>query len=209
MRRNKRKNKLSSRLLIIIASIGILSMTGVGYAYWNDSLQTNTLVSTGKIEPVFKSAVFDKNSSTGCNTQLYIECTNFSKTIQVNPVNPGIIGENNVGVIRYTVSLNEKSLPVKLMGFCDNIIPNDNITVKKKINNVYQPASNTFKFELIQDTKVISTDNDVINGILKITPLQKGDYSFEIKLPYKLFINEEKVGPWEEKLTIEGKFSVQ
>lgn len=103
MRRRKkaRLGKISKISIIVITT---LNLVGITYAQWNDSLDINSIVSTGEIDPYFTNIVEPPNSPYG---NLTVEIVD-DKTIKVE----GIVTKAYSGVILYQIR-NKGTLPIK------------------------------------------------------------------------------------------------
>lgn len=160
--RRKRKRKGTKRLgkisIIYITAIFMLNLVGISYAYWNDSVDIATSISTGSIEPYF-----DFGDSVG-DGDIQVDLRNNGRTMVVRGrMEPGRVK------IKYDVQ-NSGNVPVKF--------------VKEKYD---KKEGKKLKYKLNQPCNKIDGKNDFgnDNSTLKINAREEGHHKFEIDLLFK------------------------
>lgn len=168
--------------IIVLSCILALSLLGVGYAYWNDSLDTMTKLSMGSIKPLF--------SMNNCDFQQ----NNGSLNISVNDTFIDISGEIIRGDnydLQYCI-INEGTIPVKLneQDIIKKLVTNNGIIIELENQfKILEPcAANTLYGELN-----INTENAIA-----------GSDSFKSELSFKPSVGF----GWKKKLIIKGEINV-
>ncbi|MTI48857.1 MAG: hypothetical protein FH761_13515 [Firmicutes bacterium] len=89
MTRKRKRSMSTSKFIMVVTSVAMLNAMGISYAYWNDGLNINTTVTTGRMSV---SVEGDKD---------------FNDTIKIKD------GEKYTKKLNYTI-INEGSIPIRL-----------------------------------------------------------------------------------------------
>lgn len=143
--------------LIFISIIIFLNIVGIGYGVWKSEITMQTLIATGKIEPVFSSFKIVENvSGTG-------QCQETNTRISTKPRTQAEISED------------KKNLSINING----AYPGYSVGIKYTITNngtipvnctVYQQQSNDLVgIDIIQPEKLILGYGDSKEGTVNLT----------------------------------------
>lgn len=208
----KKLRFLGGKHFIIISSIIALNAFGVSYAYWNDQLQINTILKTGRIGPAFCNEDYwinivrdgsDKgnvpswdDNHKGINesalSDLRIDFDDKHQTMYIN----GTLEEGYKAFIHYCL-VNNGTIPVKYVK-----------NISKESNQEELEIQDGLKVQLNQQSEVLEPQEKLYtehsNGNPKIqvqapnlpkekdqlnnkdeSGTEEAKYSFEIKLPFK------------------------
>lgn len=180
-----------------MACIFALAFLGIGYAYWNDSLDIIAEISMGSIKPVFVDNEYDfkeieKNKKL---RDLDVDFEDGKKGNNQILKIQGSVVEGYEGSLHYCIA-NEGSIAVRL---------NEEDKNMKYItdNGITLTLTNDF------DTLDANSSNNTTNGQLQINALraeaspESSEFKFELR-----FKPETGIG-WEKKLIVMGKIEVK
>ena len=172
--KRKTKKKISLKLpVLIITFVIMLNFIGISYAYWNDTLQIATVLSTGNIDPLFCDDFSIKEKTGDGEVTVSFE-DKYNMTVR------GTVYTDYKSFLHYCV-VNNGNIPVKFDGK-NGTIP---ITVKGQ-----QPKDKELKIQLNQQAGILYPENkfysETGNPKLHIDAKNKtpGIYEFEIELPF-------------------------
>ena len=150
------------KFIIFITTIAMLNFLGISYAYWEDSLQMDVSMSTGKMDVSFSNNLY-VNTKSGIG---YLEASRINdKTITVN----GVVYSGYEGDLQYSVT-NDGTIPIKFTGDNGSIFNED---IKLTLNQ---------KKEEIKPSKAASSGDN--NSKFQINATKPGNHEFEVQLPF-------------------------
>jgi hypothetical protein len=186
LRRSSKKDNKAIKFLIIMATISVLSFTGVSYAYWTDSVQIIAKASTGNIK-----AVFSKADRFILDNRLQIQRLGDLNTDLVNfKILSGFDVLGGVGAYKFEIK-NNGSIPIKVMKDIkvnfDNY-PNGHLKFELSYNE---------KFSNEEDEMILSNNDNIIDKgqskivYFKISVIEGIKDNCTVEIPYVQFNAEE------------------
>lgn len=167
--RRRIKRIRTSEVIILIASIIVVNFIGVSYAYWTESSNINVNLSTsmGNIDPQFCSKYLLEPIKGNGELSVSFE-DEYTMIIE------GVVEPDYKAFLHYCV-VNKGSIPAKYDNQKDNIKDGINVIINQE-SGILEPGENFY--------------SETGNSKLDINALSKGNYRFDIMLPFKQWIKD-------------------
>lgn len=133
----KSKRKFRPRYILIISSIVLVNMVGVSYAYWNDSLEIDTHISTGILETKFTEAKITREGDS-IEGEGIVKASSNENKITISTTEGGV-SENYKGKLRFKVE-NTGSIPIVIKKGVEELsqLNTSNRVIKPKESATYE-----------------------------------------------------------------------
>lgn len=206
----KRKRKFRPKYILVIGIIILMNLMGVSYAYWTDSLQIDTKITTGAMNvefienETFKVVPEGNNDTEGwLSSEIRDKDGKKNNHLHIS----GILKIKEKGFIQFGI-FNNSSVPVKYIGsnkeFKDYKFENG---LKIRVNLQHRNIDVKGNIKPKNTNNLNGNDgNPKIQINTKDLEPREEPYEFSITLPFKIANGGDN--GWKEELTITGSITI-